>query len=108
MRRPRLGERWAACARAFGALLPPPPLGVIPCRALPRPLCRWCSIDEGARGTLALVRKAAHYGANLDVTFYVRAASGEFTQWGEATRLAFEAVSLNEPASRLGKAACPA
>ena len=54
------------------------------------------------------MRKAAHYGANLDVTFYVRAASGEFTQWGEATRLAFEAVSLNEPASRLGKAACPA
>jgi len=34
------------------------------------------NIEEGTCGTLALIRKKSHYGVTLDVTFFVRAASG--------------------------------
>jgi len=49
------------------------------------------------RGTLALVRRCAHYGTNLDVRFFVRGASGEFVQWGETKRTAWVVNDGAEP-----------
>eukprot|EP00316_Scyphosphaera_apsteinii_P000229 CAMPEP_0119336428 /NCGR_PEP_ID=MMETSP1333-20130426/91794_1 /TAXON_ID=418940 /ORGANISM="Scyphosphaera apsteinii, Strain RCC1455" /LENGTH=518 /DNA_ID=CAMNT_0007347229 /DNA_START=49 /DNA_END=1605 /DNA_ORIENTATION=- len=55
--------------------------------------------DEGTRGTLALIRKKAHFGTNLHVRFFVKSAeSGAFTQWGDTTRVAVPAIPRMENA----------
>ena len=63
-------------ARNITPLAPPPP----PASCCHTPLPATPPLP--ATGTLALIRTKSHWGATLDVTFFVRAASGEFTQWG--------------------------
>ena len=54
-------------------------------------------IEPDTRGTLALVRKGGHYGANLDVSFSVRDADGEFVPLAPSRRLAIESVPFSKP-----------
>ena len=54
-------------------------------------------IEPDTRGTLALVRKGGHYGANLDVSFLVRGADGEFVPLAPSRRFAIESVPFSKP-----------
>ena len=54
-------------------------------------------IEPDTRGTLALVRKGGHYGANLDVSFSVRGAAGEFVPLAPSRRFAIESVPFSKP-----------
>ena len=54
-------------------------------------------IEPDTRGTLALVRKGGHYGANLDVSFSVRGAAGEFVPLAPPQRFAIESVPFSKP-----------
>jgi len=52
-------------------------------------------VDSTLRGTLALIRRKAYYGTNLDVAFFVK-RSGEFQQWGERRRVVVPAVPSSD------------
>ena len=55
-----------------------------------------------ARGSLALVRTASRFGSNVDVTFLVKGNNGDFVQWGERTRLAWQGDDENSKCLVLG------
>ena len=57
------------------------------------------NIAEGVRGSLALVRREAHFGTNLEVSFFVHDGT-DFVQWGTTTRVAVP------PASQARAAPC--
>jgi len=48
------------------------------------------------KGTLALIRKADHFGTNVDVRFFVQGAGRVFKQWGDRRRVVVPARAQSQ------------